>query len=94
MPEGLEVCGFQKGPDWPKLGPSLLIASALVLAIRTARSPATGDTKTSEIDLGREIDHAIHLAGRVLSRLLATKPTLFPQRDEPWFQPTGEDQPE
>ena len=40
MGKGLDVGGYEERPDWPKLGPSLLIATCLMLAIRTARWPA------------------------------------------------------
>jgi len=90
---GLEVGGFQDRPDWPKMGPSLLIASSLILAIRTARWPAQFDEKVSACDLEREIDYAAHLARRVLSRLIATHPTIFPSRNEPWYQANDEDVP-
>ncbi len=33
----MQVIGHDKKPDWPKLGPSLMIATALVVAIRTAK---------------------------------------------------------
>ena len=64
---GLNIGGYQDQPDWPKMGPSLLIATCLILAIRTARwSVRAGGTTASEMDLEREIEHAAHLAGRVL----------------------------
>lgn len=90
---GLEVGGYEERPNWPKMGPSLLIATCLILAVRTARWPALRDTRTSEMDLEAEIDHAAHLAGRVLSRLMSLKPSYFPQRQEPWFQPNDDDVP-
>jgi hypothetical protein len=65
---GLEVGGYQDRPDWPKMGPSLLIATCLILATRTARWPANFDDKFSESGLDKEIDYAAHLAGRVLFR--------------------------
>jgi hypothetical protein len=34
---GLDVGGFHDCPDWPKMGQSFLIATCLILAIRTAR---------------------------------------------------------
>ena len=37
---GLEIGGYEERPDWPKMGPSLLIATCLILAIRTAKRPA------------------------------------------------------
>ena len=40
---GLDVGGFHDRPDWPKMGPSLLITTSLSLAVRTARWPAQFD---------------------------------------------------
>jgi len=53
---GLEVGGYTDVPDWPKLGPSLLIATCLILAIRTAKWPALTKQMLSESELDREID--------------------------------------
>ena len=53
---GLEVGGYNERPDLPKLGPSLLIASCLILAIRTAKWTAKHDEKLSNQDLDVEID--------------------------------------
>jgi hypothetical protein len=47
---GLEVGGYTPKPDWPKLGPSLLIATALIVAIRTAKWPARRDDHASDRD--------------------------------------------
>jgi hypothetical protein len=33
----MEVGGYNKEPDWVKIGPSLLVAASLVIAIRTAK---------------------------------------------------------
>ena len=33
----LDVGGYENRPDWPKLGPSFLIATCLIVAIRTAK---------------------------------------------------------
>ena len=33
----LDIGGFEQRPDWPKMGPSLLIGTCLILAIRTAK---------------------------------------------------------
>ena len=91
---GLDVGGFQQHPDWPKMGPSLLIASCLILAIRTARWPARSpDSTASDVDLDREIDHAAHVAGRVLARLVAREPSLFPNAKRPWYVANDEDLP-
>lgn len=90
---GLDIGGYTERPDWPKMGPSLLIATCLILAIRTAKWAARSDQKTSEMDLDQEIDHAAHLAGRVLSKLSSRHPSIFPAKKEPCFQPDDDDQP-
>jgi len=38
------------------MGPSLLIATAVILAIRTAKWPAVLDKSTSHLELDREIE--------------------------------------
>ncbi len=42
---GLEIGGTTDQPDWPKLGPSLLIATCLIVAIRTAKWTAYADPR-------------------------------------------------
>ena len=94
MSAGLDIGGYDQKPDWPKMGPSLLIAACVVLAIRTARWPARASGGTmSDRDLEVEIEHAIHLPDRVLSYLVAHRPSIFPQKPEPWFVPNDEDVP-
>lgn len=76
------------------MGPSMLIASCLILAVSTAkwRPRESGDT-TSDRDLEVEVDNALVLANRVFGALLAGHPNLFPHTREPWFQPSDEDVP-
>jgi hypothetical protein len=90
---GLDIGGFDQRPDWPKLGPSLLIGTCVILAIRTAKWPPNFDERISEIDLDREIAYAAHLAGRVLASLVGRHPSIFPSRKEPWYQATDEEIP-
>jgi hypothetical protein len=91
-PMVLDIGGFQQHPDWPKMGPSLLIASCLILAIRTARWPARSSESTaSDVELVREIDHAVHVAGRVFARLVAKEPSLFPNAKRPRYVANDED---
>jgi hypothetical protein len=90
---GLEIGGTTNKSDWPKLGPSLLIATCLIVAIRTAKWTASADPHLSGRDLDQQIEFAAHLAGRVLARLMRTSEALFPQRKEPWFKPDGDDEP-
>src|SRR4051794_34320017 len=47
----MEIGGYNNVPDWPKMGPSLLIATCLIVAIRTAKWSATHDAATSDIEL-------------------------------------------
>jgi hypothetical protein len=89
---GMDIGGYEQKPDWPKMGPSLLIASCLILAIRTAKwLPRSSGGTASDRDLDVEVEHAIHLAGRVLSHLVGHHQSIFPQRLEPWFVPNDED---
>lgn len=91
---GLNVGGYNGEPNGPKIGPSFLIATCLILAIRTAKWTLRSEVSTaSDFDLEREIEHAAHLAGRVLAHLVSRKPSMFPQKQVPWYVPDGEDQP-
>lgn len=47
----------------------------------------------SDRELDVEVEHAIHLAGRVLSHLVSKRQSMFPQRQEPWFASNDEDTP-
>jgi hypothetical protein len=87
----MEVGGYNKEPDWVKIGPSLLVAASLVLAIRTAKwtNQDTGTASSPEWDV--EVERSIKIAHRVLSSLLARSPHLFAQKNVPWYQPSDED---
>jgi hypothetical protein len=89
---GLDIGGYDQKPDWSKMGLSLVSASCLILAIRTAKWPSRssgGTARDHELDV--EVEHASHLAGRVLSHLVSHHQGMFPQRQEPWFVPNDED---
>lgn len=88
---GVDIGGLEDRPDWPKMGPSLLIATCLILVIRTAKRPALRSSGTSNADLNAEIEYAAHLAGHVLSALLSRYSAIFPRRKEPWYRATNED---
>ena len=83
----VKVIGHTRSPDWPKLGPSLIIATALVVAVRTAKwaAKASPDAHCSDIDheLDREVSFAIRITDRVLKALLQRKEGLIPQKLEP-----------
>ena len=90
----LNVAGFEQKPDFPKMGPSLLIGTCLILAVRTAKwSIRSAGNTASDKELESEVEHAIRLAGRVPSVLIAGHASLFPQMREPWFVPDEGDQP-
>lgn len=78
-----KVIGKERSPDWPKLGPAMLIATAMVVAIRTARLPAISRGQgLADVDpeLDREVDHAARITDRVLSKLLKMHPNFFPEK--------------
>ena len=88
---GLDVGGYRQSPDWPKLGPSLLIATCLILAIRKARQPVKGIGNESEPGLDQEIGYCAHLAGTVMMYLVTHQPDMFPSRAVPWYVPNEGD---
>jgi hypothetical protein len=86
----MEVVGYNERTDWPKLGPSLLIDTCLIVAIRTAKRPPLTANHASDPELDKEIDFAAYVASRVLSALIRKKSGLFPVIREPWYQPGEE----
>ena len=90
----LNVAEFEQKPDFPKMGPSLLIGACLILALRTAKWSIRKAGKTaSDKDLESELEHAIQLAGRMMSVLIPRYASLFPHKSEAWFIWDEEDQP-
>jgi hypothetical protein len=90
---GVKIGGYEEQPDWPKMGPSLLIATALILAIRTAKWSVRSEQLLSNQNLEKEIEYAAYLAGRVFAKLVAAHPSIFPNKKQPWYQPDEEDCP-
>lgn len=88
---GLDVGGYHDRPDWPKMGPSLLIATCLIVAIRTAKWPARSDAKLCDQEMNEEIEFAAYVANRVMMLLMTKFEAVFPQRKEPWYQANEED---
>jgi hypothetical protein len=89
----MNVGGYNKEPDWVKIGPSLLVASSLVLAIRTAKWAANEGSTSSSVEWDAEVERSIKIAHRVLSSLLARSPHLFAQKNVPWYQPSEDGSP-
>jgi len=95
----MKVVGHERKPDWPKLGPSIIIATALIVAIRTAMwaTRASGDVAVSDMDtdLDKEVSFAVRISVRVTHELLRKHASLFPQTKEPIFEAgSDEDSPE
>ena len=90
----MAIIGHETSPDWPKLGPSMLIATALVVAIRTARwatkLPGVSDV---DIELDHEVEFAMRITTRVMSALTRNRPGLFPEKKIPIHQPDNESPP-
>ncbi|HWC18067.1 MAG TPA: hypothetical protein VG498_13690 [Terriglobales bacterium] len=76
----MEIGGYKDVPDWPKIGPSLLIATALIVAIRTAKWSAAIEVRNSNSELDKEIAYAANVAQRVLSALTSSHPSIFPSK--------------
>jgi hypothetical protein len=87
----MRIGGVRREVDQQKLGPALLIASSLVLAIRTARWDPTHSDGLANVDLEKEVEHSVRIAKIVMSHLTGRYPELFTPRDVPWYAP-GDDE--
>jgi hypothetical protein len=90
----MEIAGYRKQVDLSRLGPTLLIASSLILAIRTAKWPRITTETAAQIDWDLEVEQAVRMAHNVLSYLLAKSPFLFQHKDVPWYQPSADESPQ
>ena len=93
---GMQVIGNERRPDWPKLGPALMIATALIVAIRTARwaAKSVGGAEYADVDveLDKEVSFAVRISVRVMHELVRTHASLFPEKVHPVYAP-DEDSP-
>lgn len=83
--EGPQVGGYRRAVDHQKLGPAVLIASSLVLAIRTARWSPTHSDGLAHVEWDKEVEHSVRIAKIVLSHLTARCPELFQMKEVPWY---------
>ncbi|WP_260738167.1 hypothetical protein [Tunturiibacter lichenicola] len=90
---GSQVGGYRREVDYQKLGPALLIASSLVLAIRTTHWEPTQSDGLANIDLEKEVEHSVRIAKIVLSHLTSRDPDLFQSKDVAWYVATDEEVP-
>ena len=91
--EGPQIGGYRREVDNQKLGPALLIASSLVLAIRTARWSPTYSDGLAHVEWEKEVEHSVRIAKIVLSHLTSRCPELFQTKEVPWYVATDEDSP-
>jgi hypothetical protein len=91
--EGTRLGGYRREVDRQKLGPALLIASSLVLAVRTAQWNPTHSHELAHIEWDSEVEHSIRVAKIVLSHLTARSPELFQAKDVPWYAATDDEVP-
>jgi hypothetical protein len=91
--KGSRVGGYRAEIDQQKLGPALLIASSLILAIRTSRWLPTHSDGLANMDWEKEVEHSVRIGRVVLSHLTARHPDLFQSKSVPWYVATDEDVP-
>jgi hypothetical protein len=85
---GATIGGYRREVDFQKLGPALIIASSLVLAIRTARWPPTHSDGLANMEWEKEIEHSVRIAKIVLSHVTGRCPEMFQMKDVPWYVAT------
>ena len=90
---GSKIGGYRNEIDHQKLGPALLIASSLVLAIRTARWPGLHGDAIANSEWEKEIEHSVRAGKIVLSHLTKHYPSLFQSKSVPWYVATDDDSP-
>ena len=91
----MKTVGNERRTDWPKLGPSIIIATALIVAIRTAKWAAKSsvDAQFSDVDLelDKEVSFAARISIRIMHELLRRHASLFPQRIVPIYEGGSEE---
>jgi hypothetical protein len=90
---GSKIGGYRSEVDHQKLGPALLIASSLVLAIRTARWPSLHGDVLANPEWEKEIEHSVRIGKIMLSHLTTRYPGQFPSKNVPWYVATDDDSP-
>lgn len=89
----MEIADRREQIDLSRIGPTLVIASSLILAIRTAKWSRVSTETASQIDWEAEIEQAIRMAHDVLSHLMTKSPYLFQQKGVMWHQPGDQESP-
>lgn len=89
----MEIAGYKKEVDLSNMGPTLVIASSLILAIRTAKWPRVTVDTASQPEWEAEVEQSIRMAHRIFAHLISKSPFLFPQKDVPWYVPSEDESP-
>jgi hypothetical protein len=90
---GTQVGGYRREVDYQKLGPALLIASSLVLAVRTVHWDPTHSDGLANVEWDKEVEHSIRIAKAVLSQLTSKRSDIFQSKDVAWYVATDEEVP-
>lgn len=77
------------------MGPSILIATALIVAIRTAKWAAkgAGDARLADVDadLDREVSFASRITIRIMHEVMKRHQSIFPGKMEPVYDGVHEE---
>ena len=87
----MKVGGHNREIDYERLGATLVIAAAIILAIRTARKPPRYDEGFSNRDWEEEMDFATRVAGHLVNAATRRKPEFFKHKDVAWYEPDDQD---
>jgi hypothetical protein len=90
---GSRVGGYRPEVDYQKLGPALLIASSLVLAIRTSQWSPTHSDGLASVEWDKEVEHSVRIAKIVLSHLTSRHPDFFQTKNVAWYVATDDEVP-
>lgn len=89
----MQIAGYHKQPDLSKMGPTLIIASSLILAIRTAKWPCVELDMASNREWDKEVEQSVRMAHLIMNHLLTKSPFLFAHKDVPWYEPSEDEAP-
>jgi hypothetical protein len=87
----MTIGGYKKEIDYERLGPTMMIAASLILAVRTARRPTEYSDNLSNREWEEEFAFAVKVASSLLSIAIQRKPELFKHKDVAWHVPDDSD---
>lgn len=87
----MPIGGYRREVDLTQLGPALLVASSLILAIRTARWKRIESGPAAAEEWNREVEQSVLIAHRIFAHLISKSPFLFAHRNVPLEEPDPAD---